>query len=855
MGNKLKEIKNMKTKKTVIASAITTSIISTFFSVNLYAEEPQSKTEKKEDVEKISIIGSRVQGRGSLDTAAPVDVISGEDFVNQGSNDIGDLLRTVVPSYNVSAQPISDAATFVRPANLRGLAPDHTLVLLNGKRRHRSAVIAFYGAGLSDGAQGPDISVFPTIALKQVSVLRDGAAAQYGSDAIAGVMNFSLKDASEGGTFEVKAGQFYEGDGSNYQFSGNIGLPLTAAGFLNLSAEYGESDPTDRSLQRDDAQSLIDAGNTHVANPAQVWGSPEVQRDLKLTINAGVDMDDNRTFYAFGNYANKIAKAGLYYRNPNSKGGVYTQGDNHLVADLDGIDNGISCPTFLAGDSAGLSQVMDNTSEVGANCFVFNEIFPGGFTPSMTGETIDLSGVLGIKGYYQGSDLYYDASVGGGYSEVNFAVDSINPSYGPNTPLNMDAGTYIQLEKNINFDLSYPVAVSFFDSDLNVAGGFEWREEQFEAIVGDPESYNIGPFSEQGFSSGSQGYIGLSEVSAGNWDRSNIALYLDLEANVTENLLVALAGRWEDFNDFGTTTNGKLSLRWDVNDEFALRSTLSTGFRAPTPGQANISNVSSVLQDGVIVNSGIIPPTTDLAVKFGATKLQPEKSKSFSFGSIITLDDISITIDYFNINVEDRIAVSNFISLTSEEAIALENQGIAGASEFANFRYYTNDFNTVTQGIDIVASYPFSSFGGNSNISLVGNWTDTKVEKSSSNLLDETRIRTLEEGLPSIRGNINFTHNQGDWRALARVNYFGDYYIAHVSYGGFAFEPGAEVTVDLELGYNVNDNISVTFGASNLFNEFPDENPFGSILGAKYPEFSPMGINGGMYYLRLKYDM
>lgn len=844
----------MKTKKTLLAIAITSSL-SAAFSANLYAQASQEDVKKVDEVEKISIIGSRVKGRGSLDTAAPVDVISGEDFVNQGSNNIGDLLRTVVPSYNVSAQPISDAATFVRPANLRGLAPDHTLVLLNGKRRHRSAVIAFYGAGLSDGAQGPDISVFPTIALKQVSVLRDGAAAQYGSDAIAGVMDFSLKDATEGGTFEVKVGQFYEGDGTNYQFAGNIGLPLSEAGFLNLSAEYGEADPTDRSLQRDDAQALIDAGNNDVATPAQIWGSPEVHRDLKLSLNAGIDMDDNSTFYAFGNYANKISAAGLYYRNPNSKSGVFTQGDDHLVADLDGLNNGISCPTFLAGDSDGLSQVMDNTTEIGSNCFVFNEKFPGGFTPSMTGEIIDLAGVMGVKGNYQGSDLYYDASVGGGYSEINFDVDSINSSYGPQTPLQMDAGTYIQLEKNINIDLSYPVDVDFFDSELNVAGGFEWREEQFEAIVGDPESYNIGPLSNQGFSSGSQGYIGLSEVSAGNWDRSNIAFYLDLEANVTENLLIALAGRWEDFDDFGTTTNGKLSLRWDINDEFAFRSTISTGFRAPTPGQANISNVSSVLQDGVIVNSGLIPPTTDLAVKFGATELQPEKSESFSFGSIMTFDDLSITIDYFNINVEDRIAVSNFISLTPEEAIELETQGVAGASEFANFRYYTNDFDTTTQGIDIVASYPFSLFGGDSNISLVGNWTDTEVKESSSTLLDETRIRTLEEGLPNIRGNISFTHNQDNWRSLVRVNYYDDYYIAHVSYGGFAFEPGAEVTVDLELGYSLTEQMSVTLGASNLFNEFPDENPFGSILGAKYPEFSPMGINGGMYYLRFRYDM
>ncbi|NIB38576.1 TonB-dependent receptor [Pseudomaricurvus alkylphenolicus] len=799
-------------------------------------------------IEEVITTGTRIQGRSALDSAAPVDVLSGDDFTNQGANDLGDLLRTIVPSYNVNAQPISDAATFVRPANLRGLAPDHTLVLMNGKRRHRSAVIAFYGAGLSDGAQGPDISVLPSIALEQVEVLRDGAAAQYGSDAIAGVMNFKLKDDSEGGSLEIKAGTFYEGDGDSLQLAGNIGLPLTSNGFANLSIEYNEADPTDRSVQRDDAAALIAAGNSDVADPAQIWGSPELKEDLKIVANLGLDLDADKTFYAFGNYANKSSEGGLYYRNPSSREGVYTRGGAPLIGDLDGVNQGIDC------SGASLAQVMDNNTSLGANCFVFNELYPGGFTPTMEGEVTDLAGVVGVRGSLD-SGWNYDVSVGAGYSEVEFTVRSINASYGPNTPLTMDAGSYSQLEKNFNIDVTYPIPVDAFASDLNFAAGFEWREEKFEAKIGDPESYNSGPLLSQGFSSGSQGYVGLSEDSAGEADRSNIAFYVDLEAEVTDDILIGLATRLEDFDDFGSTSNSKLSARWDISENLSLRSTIATGFRAPTPGQANVTNVSSVFDNGVLVNSGIIPPTTPLAMEFGGKALDPEESESFSFGVVFNIGALDVTIDYFDIDVEDRITLSSFNSISPSEAALLESQGIAGASEFANFRYYTNDFDTNSKGVDVVATYPINLFDGDTDLSLAMNWTETEVTGYTEGLLNATRIRTLEEGLPEIRGNLSLSHVQGPWRGLVRVNYYGDYYIAHASAGSLSFEPGAETTVDLELAYSFSDQLTVVAGANNAFDQYPDENPYGGILGSKYPEFSPMGINGGMYYLRLRYEL
>ncbi|MEO1119438.1 MAG: TonB-dependent receptor plug domain-containing protein, partial [Pseudomonadota bacterium] len=302
--------------RTLLATAVASALGTLSFSAPVLAQGSEA-------IEEVVVVGSRSRPRSVTDSAVPVDVISADDFVNQGDTDLSNLIRNIVPSYNVNTQPISDAATIVRPANLRGLAPDHTLVLVNGKRRHRAAVIYWLGNGVSDGAQGPDLSAIPGIALKQVEVLRDGASAQYGSDAIAGVMNFVLKDDAEGGSVDVRYGSFYEGDGDLLTLSGNIGLPLGADGFVNLSLEYGESDATDRAVQRDDAAALIAAGNTAVANPAQIWGSPEVTDDIKLWANFGADISDAAEFYGHANYAGKTVEGGFFFRNPDTRSAVF----------------------------------------------------------------------------------------------------------------------------------------------------------------------------------------------------------------------------------------------------------------------------------------------------------------------------------------------------------------------------------------------------------------------------------------------------------------------------------------------------------------------------------------------------
>ena len=358
------------------------------------------------EVEEMVVTGSRAQSRTVTDSPVPIDVISADEFAKQGGADLADLVRNVVPSYNVNTQPISDAGTVVRPPNMRGLAPDHALVLVNGKRRHRAAVIHWLGNGVADGAQGPDLAPIPAIALNRVEVLRDGASAQYGSDAIAGVLNFRLKDRSDGLSVETKVGSFQDGegilgDGELFSIAGNLGLGNENA-WANLSLEYGNAGETIRSVQRNDAAGLIAAGNTNVANPAQIWGQPFIRDDLKFFANYGANLGENLDFYGHANYASKETEGGFYFRNPHTRSGVFKgplldlDGDGEaetaslLVGDLDGVGTGGECaPVPIIDnkpDQDAWLQIRDDP-----NCFSFLKMFPGGFTPRFGGFTTDES--------------------------------------------------------------------------------------------------------------------------------------------------------------------------------------------------------------------------------------------------------------------------------------------------------------------------------------------------------------------------------------------------------------------------------------------------------------------------------
>ncbi|GLS25276.1 TonB-dependent receptor plug domain-containing protein [Marinibactrum halimedae] len=802
-----------------------------FFSTPTFAQQDTA-------LEEVVVTGSRREPRSVFDSAAPIDVIGGEEFRNQGGSDMTSLIRNSVPSFNVNAQPISDAATISRPANLRGLAPDHTLVLVNNKRRHRAAVISWQGNGVSDGAQGPDISVIPSIALRQVEVLRDGASAQYGSDAIAGVLNFILKDASEGGSFEAKYGQYSEDSSEDrHSVAANIGLPFTANGFFNVSAEFSEAAATSRSVQRSDAQALIDAGNTAVANPAQVWGAPEVRDEVKTFFNMGVDLDTDQQFYSFGNYARKEVEGGFYFRNPETRTGVFFDGENPLIADL-------------TDDGTGNCGIDVQAALTDPDCFTFQEMFPGGFTPSFGGNVIDASLVAGVKGTLS-NDLYYDVSASVGMNDADFFIsNTVNASLGPDTPTDFDPGDYTQTETNFNIDLAYPVDVGLA-SDLNIAGGFEWRDETFEVTAGDEESYEIGPYALQDFSSGSNGFPGFGPIAAGDWSRKNIAAYVDLEVDVLENWMINGAFRWEDFDDFGSTSNFKLATHWQVNDVFALRASYSTGFRAPTPGQSNAFNVSTEInsETGQLENRGAIPSTNPVAVFVGGETLQPEESENATLGAIFTFDNLSVTVDFFDIKVKDRIALSQDFNLTDQERADLIASGVTFAGDLQAFRFFANDFDTTTSGVDIVATYSLESDLGATDFSFAFNQTETEVDDFTPEIISAGRIRELEEGLPETRWNIGVSHMTESIRASLRYSYYDDWFDSEegLTFDGYGM-------VDFEGAYSFENGLTTIFGIDNVFDEYPDESPNATNFGNQYSQFAPGGFFGRFMYLRLTYD-
>ena len=535
----------------------------------------------------VVVVGTRAQPRSVTASAVPIDAIPLQDIVSQGATTLDYQLRTLVPSFNVATHPISDAATLVRPVSLRNLAHDHTLVLVNGKRRHRSSVIAWF-AGVTDGAQGPDISIIPSIALRQVEVLRDGASAQYGSDAIAGVMNFLLKDNRSGGSLEFNTGTYRAGDGDAYTIAGNVGLPLGNTGFVNLSMEYGNADPTNRSVQRADAAALIAAGNTAVADPVQIWGNPTIEDDLKLFGNFGHLFANRVQVYGHANYAEKKVTEGFYFRNPNNRANIYSldDGETLLIGDVldarDGIvDGSANCPAVRVmnnrPDAVALAQVFADP-----NCFSFQETIPGGFTPRFGGVVSDMSVVAGVR-RLAANGLTWDASASYGAHESDFFFNNtVNASLGPDTPRNFDPGLYRQEEVNLNFDVSHAV-----NDIVNVAAGAEWRDERFEIGAGGRPSWEVGPYAAQGFVSGSNGFPGFPDYTAGSWNRSNVALYGDLELRDPDGgWTVGGAVRFERFDLFGSTTNGKLSARYGLTDEVSVRGGISTGFSGADPRPA-----------------------------------------------------------------------------------------------------------------------------------------------------------------------------------------------------------------------------------------------------------------------------
>jgi len=826
-------------------------------------------------------VGSRRALATDSITLAPVDTFSRDELSQQGSIDMNAMLRTVFPYYNVAIQPNQDESAFIRPANLRNLPPDSTLVLINGKRRHRGAVITFLGSGVADGAQGTDVSPIPILALKQVQVLRDGASAQYGSDAIAGVIDFQLRDDSDVFILSAHTGSTYNGDGQIYRFGAHAGLPLGSDGYVNLTAQWSESDRTERQVQRADAAELS-LNNPDIVNPAQTWGAPDIKDDLKLFINTAMALNKSAELYSFANYADRTIESVFYYRTPNgsdrSQRFSNDGGETILIGDTNAT-NSVNCPVInIVNGNPTTSPGFDQISEGGpldSECFALSEVFPGGFTPIFGAGITDSSFNLGIRGKLD-NGIDYDVSTYWGRSKADyFFINSVNPSFS-NSVANsiISPGFNVQTDTSVNIDLSYPVKISL-SSDVNIAGGFEWRREEYKVGLGDPESRNPGDLVAQGFRETVDGFAGFSTRASDVFRRDNVAAYIDLEADITERWVLGTALRFEYFDDFGPTTNFKVSTRFSFTENFSLRGTVSSGFRAPTPGQTNSVRTSTIVTSTGVLESGTLSPTDPLAIALAAAipgvpqpkPLEPEESTGFTLGAIVTMSNIDVAIDFFRIEVDDRITLGSEVPVGATLAAggvdakrvqaaidALTAAGDSSAGSFSGFNFFANSFSTVTQGVDIVANVPVKWGNGNNTLSFAFNHTETEV--SNPKLLSEARIFAIENGLPKDRLNVTWTHQRGVRSFLVRGNYYGKIGVTNdIGLGIDSQFDGvydAKFLVDVKAQFELQKNVTLIAGIHNIFDTMPDKTPQPEHnSGHIYPEESPFGYNGGFYYLQL----
>lgn len=825
-----------------------------------------------EQIGEVVVTGTRKAGVLPTETLSPVDEIDGSLINQQAAFDLTDSLTKVVASLNTQRYPIADGTAFIRPVTLRNLSPDHTLVLVNGARQHRSALVNLQLAPLgtvNQGAQGVDWSTFPSLAIERVEVLRDGASAQYGSDAIAGVVNVILKSANEGGSFAGSYGEYSESDGERFSVSGNIGLPLTADGFINLTAEYSESDETSRGVtqfEAIDAGPLVGFDLIPEEGLGQRWGDPNVET-LKVMVNAGMPIGDRLEFYGNANYMDNSTLSDFFYRAPvigppNSPQPAAPDARGTLMEDAD--NNGLPDPASQAlVDSitgAGLDPAdyltLDGTSPSGWSLLnPIHTLFPGGYNPDFGADLTDFGIAVGLRGDISDT-LRWDARVRYGENEVEYEMtSSINPSLGRLSPTSFKPGNLRQEESGLNLDF----VKTFANSPLNLAFGAEFRNETYEIEQGDPASIEMGPtFIEFGF--GSDGFQGFAPETAGSFESDSYAGYVDVETDLTDRLSAAVALRYEDYDTFGDTFDWKVSGRFEVTDTFAVRATANTGFRAPTPGQVNTLNVTTTSnQAGTLVPSGTFPVDHPVSVAFGALPLEPEESESYTAGLVWTpTSNMSITLDYYHIKIEDRMAAFNVFVGPAELQI-LEDAGVPNFQTFdgANVAFFVNGFDSEVEGVDLAFTTNVQMGPGDLLIDLRHNYNSQDVSNVAAGV-NASRVYDLENSVPENKSVATLDYSSGGlFGGLLRLNYYGDW-----SATGGLFSPGdasdqhdysGELLVDLEARFTFAERYTFTVGGENVFDTFPedDEDFVSQLLGVRYALTSPFGFNGAFYYARL----
>ena len=828
-----------------------------------------------EAIEEIVATGTRREGLSPTETLSPVDVFGGDLFANQATFDLTDGLTKIAPSINTQRFPIADGTAFIRPVSLRNLSPDQTLVLVNGTRRHRSPLVNLQFAPLgtvNQGAQAVDFSSLPSAAIKRIEVLRDGASAQYGSDAIAGVINVILKDADEGITLSAQTGEYYEGDGTRSTIAANAGFSL-GDGFLNATIEYSTADTTSRGVPHiscGGVEAVVGPGVVPLDGLCQRWGDPDVET-LKFFLNAAIDVNDNVEVFANASYSDNETISDFFYRTPVLAPAEMIGGRDTLIVDANGDFIPDDAPQGLVDDiiADGLnpSDYLTANAASASGFVLLNPIasmFPGGYNPDFGADISDFSIVAGVRGETAGG-LSWDVRVRSAESEADYLLsETINPSLGALSPTTFRPGKLTQEETSFNADFVKTFDIGNFASPLNFAFGFEFRDETYKIGAGDQASIELGPAFI--FGVGSDGFQGFPTESAGSFGSESIAGYLDLEVDFTDRFSGGAAIRYEDYDEFDDSTfDGKLSGRFEVTDTFALRATVSTGFRIPTPGQINTLNTTTSADTaGNLIPSGTYPVNSLVATTLGAIPLTPEESTSFTLGAILQAsDNIAITLDYYDIEIEDRLALLGPNTITAADVAVLTAAGVPNANlllgSLASF--FANAFDSDVTGIDLAITGDFELGPGSLTVDLRHNFNEQEVSNVIANTINASRVFDLENQVPEQRTTLSFDYQTGEmFGGYVRINRYGSW----ESTGGL-FSPGdasdaasygSEVLVDIEATLTLNEMFRITVGAENVFDVEPDleQDAILGVLGARTAITSPFGNNGGFWYVRLAAD-
>ena len=823
-------------------------------------------------IESVVVVGTRSIGRRALQAPVPIEVVNREQLSITGQSETGRVLQMLVPSFNFSSSTISDGTDALRPATLRGLGPDQTLVLVNGKRRHKSALL-HVNTSVGRGTAGTDFNAIPSAAIERIEVLRDGAAAQYGSDAIAGVINIVLKDDVDTGDADVYWGQTYQGDGDTWNGNANYGMKVGDSGFLNLTAEWRERARTNRAGFTGERQ----YDWTEVNQGRLADNTLEIENDDGTVTEKSVWFDSRE--YTFERQNFRIGDS-----DSSQKTGFYNFGLP--------LGEGLELYSFgghssRQNNSAGFYRRANQASRT------VTEIYPDGFLPEINTDIGDTSLALGMAWTHEATDLNVDVSVNHGLNTFDFFIsNSLNASYGASSPTAAEAGGFELSQTAFNLDITYPL--DYQSSLVNLAGGVEFRREGYGIRAGEPLSWINAGLGVPGASGGIQVFPGFRPDNEVDESRTNIAGYADFESYLSgqpgTGLLVGAAVRGEQYSDFGTTVTGKATGRYDLTKQVAVRAAGSTGFRAPSLQQLYFNNISTQFKvdaddidgDGnttelVALEVGTFRNDSDAARALGIPELKEETAFNVSGGVVLKpLEKLWFTVDGFLIQIDDRIVLSGSFSADKVKGLAA-----AGAS---SAQVFTNVAQTRTQGVDVAAGY-LHTFDNESllNLKVALTWADTEVIGDvdapeilvglEDTLFPSQERSMIEEWQPNTRINIGADYIIGDLTIGGALRYFGSYTVQEGSGDDPARQTyGGKWLTDIQSNYQLNEGLSLTIGANNLFDQVPDLNEIGQSRAGTLTDSTgyvivdspgvftysrrsaPFGFNGGLYYAKLSYS-